>query len=216
MTTQTFVVADDHEAVLEGTCTVLKGRYPEAHILTANTADSLESLVRETKPDLVVMDLSIPAKLREQAKTEIGLQLLRVFLASYPNLNLVIQSAHVRSLMRLKPSLESHLAGFSIVDKSLPTHEMLKKVDLALDGGAFTPPEMRTGLTIKPEWLEVLKLGCDKALTDKAIAKAMNVSERTVRHYWTRTQDELEVYPEEGYNIRIRTYNEARSRGLVD
>jgi DNA-binding NarL/FixJ family response regulator len=219
MTMQTFIVADDHQAVLEGTCTVLKGQYPKARILTASTADSLETLVREAKPslpNLVVMDLSIPAKLREQAKTETGLQLLQMFLTTYPTLNLVIQSAHARSLIRLKPSIESHQAGFTIADKSLPNHEMLIKVDWALKGLLYTPPEMRNGLEVKPEWLEMLQLAFDQALTDKEIAKAMNVAERTVRHYWTRTQDALVVYPEKGHNIRIQTYKKARAYGLVD
>jgi DNA-binding NarL/FixJ family response regulator len=216
MIMQTFVVADDHEAVLEGTCMVLKGRYPESRIMTANTADSVEPLVKEVNPDLVVMDLSIPAKAKEPAKTENGLQLLQTLLDAYPTLNLVIQSAHVRSLIRLKPNIESHQGGFAIADKSLPNHEMLTKVDLTLKGYLYTPPEMRNGLEIKPEWLEMLQLAFDKTLTDKEIAKSMNVAERTVRHYWTRTQDALRVYPEEGHNTRIETYKKARSYGLVD
>jgi DNA-binding NarL/FixJ family response regulator len=218
MTKQTFVVADDHEAILEGTCKVLKGQYPEANILTASTADGLEALIKEAKPnlpDVVVMDLSIPNKLREQPKTENGLQLLQRFLTTYPTLNLVIQSAHVRSLIRLKPSIESHYAGFTIADKSLPTHEMLKKVDYALEGAHYTPPEMRNGLELKPAWLEMLQFAFNTALTDKEIAKVMNVSERTVRQYWTNTQDALQVYSEKGYNIRIQTYKKARSYGLV-
>jgi DNA-binding NarL/FixJ family response regulator len=180
MIMQTFVVADDHEAILEGTRLVLKGQYPEARILTVSTADRLETTIREANPDLVVMDLSMPAKLREPAKTETGLQLLQSLLATYPTLNLVIQSAYVRSLICLKPSLQSHEGGLAIADKSLSSYEMLRKVDTALDGGFFTPPEMRNGLEIQPQWLEMLQLAFNKALTDKEIAKAMHVSERSV------------------------------------
>jgi DNA-binding NarL/FixJ family response regulator len=216
MIMQTFVVADDHEAVLEGTCMVLKGRYPESHLLTAGTAEGLETLVKDVKPDLVVMDLSIPARAKEQAKTENGLQLLQTLLVTCPTLNLVIQSAHVRSLIRLKPNIETHQAGFTIADKSLPNHEMLIKVDWALKGVIYTPPEMRNGLEIKPEWLEMLQLAFDQALTDKEIAKSMNISESSVHHYWTRTRDALGIYPKEGHNIRIQTYRKARSYGLVD
>jgi DNA-binding NarL/FixJ family response regulator len=56
---------------------------------------------------------------------------------------------------------------------------------------------MRNGLEVKPEWLEVLNLAFRDGLQDKAIAESMHVSERTVRHYWTKVQDALEVYPEE-------------------
>ena len=75
---------------------------------------------------------------------------------------------------------------------------------------------MRTGIEVKPEWLEVLKLAFKDGLQDKAIAEQMNVSERTVRHYWTKIQDVLEVYPDEGKNVRIQTEIYARQVGLID
>ncbi len=213
---QTFVVVDDHESVLEGTCSVLKSQYPNAKILTAGTADKAESIVQDVQPVLVVMDLSIPHKSGDQPQTETGLQLLRSLLKSHPTLNFVVQSAHVRSLIRLMPTINAHQAGFTIADKSLPSHEMLIKVDWALKGLLYTPPEMRTGLEIKSEWLQMLQLAFSEGITDKAIAQQMNVSERTVRHYWTRVQDALEVYPDKGINIRIQTYNKARKAGLFD
>jgi DNA-binding NarL/FixJ family response regulator len=44
----------------------------------------------------------------------------------------------------------------------------------------------------------------------------MNLAESTVRKYWTRIQDALSVYPEEGKNIRIQTERQAREKGLLD
>jgi DNA-binding NarL/FixJ family response regulator len=61
-----------------------------------------------------------------------------------------------------------------------------------------------------------LKLAFQKGLQDKAIADRMNVSERSVRHYWTKIQDALQVYPDEGTNIRIQTEIRAREEGLID
>lgn len=214
--TQTFVVVDDHESVLEGTCSVLQKQYPNVKILTAGTADTVEPLVQDVKPALMVMDLSIPAKREDQPQTDTGLQLLRSLLKAHPTLNVVVQSAHVRSLIRLQSMINAHQAGFTIADKCLSSHEMLIKVDWALKGLLYTPPEMRTGLEVKPEWLQMLEMAFTQGLTDKAIAQQMNVSERTVRHYWTRVQDALEVYPDKGTNIRIKTYNKARKAGLFD
>ena len=213
---QTFVVVDDHESVLEGTCRVLQGQYPEAKLIVASTADKVADIVKAEKPVLVVMDLSIPEAAGDLSQTDTGLQLLRSLLTQHPTLNVVVQSAHVRSLVRLKPTINAHQAGFTIADKSLPSHEMLTKVDWSLKGLLYTPPEMRTGLEVKPEWLEMLKFAFIEEMTDKAIALKMNVSERTVRHYWTRVQDALEVYPDKGTNIRIQTYNKARKTGLLD
>lgn len=213
---KTFVVVDDHDSVLQGTCCALKDQYPDVLLVTSNTAQMVESLVVENKPELVIMDLSIPKSTGEPSQTDVGLDLLRSLLKKHPQLNFVVQSAHVRSLIRLKPAINAHRAGFTIADKSLPSAEMLVKVDWALNGLLYTPPEMRTGIEIKPEWLEVLNLAFVEGITDKAISQRMNVSERTVRHYWTRAQDALEVYPSPGFNIRIQTYNKAREVGLFD
>ena len=214
--TQTFLVVDDHDSVLEGTCGVLQSQYPEAKILSASTADEVEPLIADAKPALAVMDLSIPEKKGEQPKTDNGLHLLQSVLAAHPTLNLVVQSAHAKSLIRLKPVIDAHQAGFTIADKSLSNQEMLIKVDWSLKGLLYTPPEMRVGLEIKPEWVTLLKFAFEEGITDKAIAQKMNVSERTVRHYWSRVQDALGVYPDEGVNIRIQTYNKARHYGLID
>ena len=214
--TKTFVVVDDHDSVLEGTCRVLKAQYPDAKITTAGQADGVEALIQDVQPDLVVMDLSIPERKGDKAQTETGLHLLRSLLQNYPTLHFVVQSAHVKSLVRLKSMIDKHQAGFTIADKSLSSSEMLIKIDWALNGLLYTPPEMRLGIEVKPEWLQVLQLAFTNGLTDKAIAKQMNVAERTVRHYWTRVQDALGVYPDEGTNIRIQTYNKARQMGLLD
>jgi DNA-binding NarL/FixJ family response regulator len=75
---------------------------------------------------------------------------------------------------------------------------------------------MRGGLEVKPEWLQVLQLAFQQGLQDKAIADQMKVSERTVRHYWSKVQDVLAVYPDPGKNIRIQTEIRAREEGLID
>lgn len=214
--TETFLVVDDHEMVLGGTVAVLKQQYQDAEILTARTTEEALHLVATHSPKLVVVDLAMPETDGETARTDSGIQLLNTLMEKYPELNIVVQSAHIRALVRLKFAITSHKGGFTVADKSLSMKEMLKKVDWALDGVTNTPKEMRRGLEMKPEWLEVLNLAFRQGLQDKAIAERMNVSERSVRHYWTKIQDELEVYPDDGLNIRIQTEIRARQEGLID
>lgn len=211
-----LVVVDDHEAVLGGTVSALQQTYPDATIHTATTAEGTMALLKTALPALVVMDLSIPAAPGTPSQTETGIQLLRDLLAAYPELNVVVQSAHVRALVRLKSAIDAHQGGFTIADKTLPLRAMLEKVDWALKGLIYTPRDMRTGIEVKPEWLEVLQLAFQEGLQDKAIAERMNIAERTVRHYWTKVQNALEVYPEAGKNIRIQTEIRARDEGLID
>ncbi len=214
---QKFLVLDDHELVLGGTTEVLKRHYPEAEILTAQTAQRAQVQIERYRPDLVVIDLSIPEDSSVTARVETGLQLIETLMESYPTLNIVVQSTHPRSLIRLKHGIDAHEGGFTVADKNLSVVEMIKRVEWALQGVNYTPQEMREkGLEFKPEWLEVLKLAFAEELQDKEIAKRMKVVEKTVRNYWTKIQDTLGVYPEPGKNLRIQTEMKARERGLID
>ncbi|MBE9036565.1 response regulator [aff. Roholtiella sp. LEGE 12411] len=213
-----ILVIDDHESVLAGTVDVLRKHYPGAEFISAVDAKNALSQVTSSQPDIIVMDLSLPFTLGMTARPDTGVQLLRTLMKNYPNLNLVVQSANVRTLVRIRPDIDSHKGGFTVADKSLSTQEMLTRVDWALQGLTHTKDikGIHSGLEVKPEWLRVLTLAFEEGLQDKTIAERMCISERMVRHYWSKLQDALDVYPEEGKNIRIQTEMRAREEGLID
>ncbi|WP_404790459.1 response regulator [Altericista sp. CCNU0014] len=213
---QTFLVVDDHTLVLDGTLGILQQAYPDADIVTAQTSQEALNQMAQTNPDLVMVDLVMPDAIGETAQAKSGLQLLKTLMEHYPKLNLVVQSAHVRTLVWLKPTIDNHLGGFTVVDKSQPVRDLLTMVDWALRERTYTPPEIRNGLQFKPAWMKVLQLAFQESLQDTAIAKRMNVSERTVQYYWTKIRDVLEVYPEDDKNLRIQTEVRAREAGLLD
>ncbi|MFM2062560.1 MAG: hypothetical protein RLZZ507_2230 [Cyanobacteriota bacterium] len=212
------LVIDDHESVLSGTVDILRKNYPNAEFMTAINVNNTLEIVTSIQPDLIVMDLSIPETVGMTARPDNGIQLLKILMKKYPNLNIVVQSAHARTLVRIRLDIDSHKGGFTIADKSLSTQEMLTRVDWALQGLTHIKDikGIHSGLEVKSEWLKVLYLAFEKGLQDKAIAEEMCVSERMVRHYWSKLQDALNVYPEEGKNIRIQTQMQARAEGLID
>lgn len=212
----TILVVDDHESVLDGTILALKQQYASAEILKAQTTEEAIAKIHSFQPNLVVMDLSLPEQAGNAAKAEHGIELLREILQDYPILNIVVQSANVQTLVRLRPQIYEHEAGFTVADKGASLQDMLVKVDWSIQGLIYTPKEMRTGLKLKEEWLTLLELAFVEGLQDKEIAKQMNVAERTVRHYWSQIQDALKIYPEAGKNMRIQTEIIARQEGLID
>ena len=216
MSKSRILIIDDHAMVLGGTTTALKIHYPEAELYTAQTAQQGLEQVKVVSPDVIIIDLSMPERTGEAAKVDTGIQLLRQIMNDFPHLNIVVQSAHVKSLIRIKSAIAGHEGGFTIADKGLSMQEMLTKVDWAMQGVVFTPKEMRNGIEMKAEWLEVLRLAFGEGLQDKAIAERISVAERTVRHYWSKIQDVLDVYPDEGKNIRIQTEKRSREEGLID
>jgi DNA-binding NarL/FixJ family response regulator len=214
-----ILVVDDHQLILTGTLDVLSKQYPQANILKAQTAKETLNLLQIQQFDLIMMDLSIPNQSGETAEIDTGIKLLQTLLKEYPDRNFMVQTSYVKALIRIKHEIDNHQAGFAIADKGLPETEMLMRVHLALQGATHTK-EIKTGIELKPEWLDVLRLAFEESLTDKAIADRMYKSERAVRIYWTKIQDVLGVYPEDckqsGKNMRIQTEIRSREEGLID
>ncbi|MBG1262692.1 response regulator transcription factor [Nostoc commune] len=214
-----ILVVDDHQLILTGTLDILSREYPEACIIKSQTVKETLDQLKIQQFNLIVMDLSIPNQQGETAEIDTGIKLLQTLLQEYPRQNFMVQTSYVKALVRIKHEIDNHQGGFAIADKGLPENEMLMRVNLALNGATHTK-DIKTGIELKPEWLEVLRLAFEESLTDKAIADRMYKSERAVRNYWTKIQDVLGVYPEDckqgGKNMRIQTEIRSREEGLID
>ncbi|MEH1945259.1 MAG: response regulator transcription factor [Nostoc sp.] len=211
-----ILVVDDHELILNGTLELLKRHYPQAQILTAKTTQNALEQVEAFGPDLVIMDLSLPETSKDTAEINQGIKSLETLMKNYLTLNLVVQSSYVKALVRIKPDIDAHEGGFTVADKGLSSQEMLSRIDLALKGVTHTKELKIPPKEVKSEWIEVLNLAFEEGLEDKVIAERMRVAPRTVRHYWTKIQDILGVYPEDGKSLRIQTEKRAREEGFID
>ncbi len=213
---------DSQELYVDGTIKVLRSQYPQAEIIAAtNTIDFLNQFsIHQT--DLVVMDISIAEKPGAIPLISTGMQLLKNIMQNYPQLNIVIQSAYIKTLVRIKPEIDAHCGGFTVADKSVECGKLLNIIKWALQGLTHTKdiPHINQASQVKPEWLRLLDLAFREGFQDRAIAKHICVSERMVRHYWGGLQDALNIDCDElknqGKNLRIITQIRAREVGLID
>jgi DNA-binding NarL/FixJ family response regulator len=194
---------------------LVQAQFPNSQITTVSTAISAIAELATTNREwnLVLADLSIPQQSGDIAKSETGVDLLREIMKLYPDLNLMIYSSSVKVLVQLKYQIDNHQGGFTIADKALESSEVQRRMQYAIEGITLTK-EIRKGLELKPEWLSTLQLAA-QGLQDKAISEQLNVTERAVRHYWTKLQDVLEVY-NDNVNLRVLTLKKAREAGLID
>ena len=213
--TLNILIVDDHQLMLKGTVDLVQGHFPSGDIVAAQTAQEALEHVQHHRLDLAIVDLSLPKTEGTAAHVEHGLELLEALMADYPQLNLVVQSSTIKVLVRLLSEIEHHRGGFTIADKGVPIKTLLTRIEWSLEGLSYTK-DLQTGLELKPEWMEVLQLAYEEGLQDKAIAQSMYKSERMIRHYWSKIQDVLGVYPETGKNIRVLTQIRAREVGLID
>lgn len=212
----TIVAIDDHAMILNGVVTLLKQTYTDAEVWVAQARQAGQELIVSHRPDLVVVDLAIPDQSGGKASAEVGVALLETLMHQFPLLNIAVLSANANPLVRLKPQIDNHEGGFTVSDKGLVMEDILKRINMALEGGRYLPREMKLGLELKSEWLELLRLAFQEGLTDKAIAQRMSIAEKTVQNYFTKVQDVLEIYREDGHNLRSQTARKAREAGLID
>lgn len=221
---QRFLVTEDHAMTLDGILLHLERQYPDAEFLVARTAQQALEQVTSHQPVLAIVDLALPESDTEAAKADVrphtGIILLKTLMEKYPTLNITVQSNAVKSLLRIRQLIEDHEGGFTTVDKSLPTREMLQRIDWALQGITHTKDirGSKKRIEVRPEWLTLLKFAFDEGLKDQAIAEKMNCSLRTVRCHWTKLQDALDIYPDSHGKklLRIQTGIRAREIGLID
>jgi DNA-binding NarL/FixJ family response regulator len=215
-TEQRFLVIDDHEAILEGTLPALQAKYPAISIMTARDRLQAEQLIEFYSPELVTIDLSIPPKPNTPASPDVGLALVKKLLESSFAPNILVLSTDIKPLVRLKSTIDAYEGGFAAMDKSAPIQEMLRAIELALRGSIYLPPQLRSRPEFNRRWLLLLQLKFQEGLTDKAIAKRMKVSDRTIRNYWIRIQDTLEIFDDPDKDVRVQIEIEARKIGLIN
>ncbi|WP_310488398.1 response regulator [Chamaesiphon sp. VAR_69_metabat_338] len=210
-----ILIIDDHPLMLSSIKQLVEMQFPAATITTASTASVADRELANTDRDwqLVLADLSIPEDNKDPARSETGLALLRKIMKLYPDLNLMVYSSNLKVLVQLKHQIDNHRGGFTIADKTAEPTEVRRRMQYAIEGITLTK-EIRKGLELKPEWLSTLQFA-DRGLPDKAISEQLNVTERAVRHYWTKVQDVLEI-DRDNLNLRILTLNRAREVGLID
>ncbi len=124
-----ILIIDDHEAVIGNTMDAIASIYPNADLQFAKNAGEAKEKLHSFTYDLVISDLSISEKPGEPTKPEVGINLLRSIMDNYPTLNIVVQSADARALIRLRPNIYEHEGGFTVVDKGESLQKMLTKVD---------------------------------------------------------------------------------------
>ncbi len=207
----TVIVADDHTVVRDGIRAVLERQSGEFEVV-AEAADipSMVRLVRELKPDLLTLDLTMPGG------SSLG-ALPSCFIA-HPTLAVAILT------MREDPEYarQALRAGArSYVLKEAEPAELLQAFRLAVAGGNYLHPRlgalMATGeesaggdtVVLSDREREVVRLIAN-GYTNPEIAEKLNVAERTVKTYRARAIEKL------GFSSRAEITAYVRKVGLAD
>jgi len=202
-----IVICDDHPVVRAGVRGMLSGE-PGFEVV-AEAADGVEAveLADRHRPDVVLMDLRMP-RLDGVAATE-------KIKAARPETQVLILTTYESDADILR-AVEKGAAGYML--KDAPREELFGAVRAVAEGKSPLAPAVAARLverlrtppeeTLSPREIEVLELVA-KGTSNKLIAKALWISETTVKTHLLHVFDKLEV------TDRTAAVTEALRRGVI-
>jgi DNA-binding NarL/FixJ family response regulator len=196
--TTRIVIIDDHPLVREGLIGLLAAQSDFAVCGEASGAREARQIVAETKPDVVIIDLTLP--------DGSGLELIKEFKSKWPAMKLLVLSMHDESLFAERV-LRAGAVGY--VSKHEASRTIVQAVRTILAGKLYLSPNM-TELVVQRAFVsgvdvsrspverltererEVFEL-IGQGLSSRQIAVKLSVSPKTVETHREHIKEKLEL-----------------------
>jgi DNA-binding NarL/FixJ family response regulator len=187
-------VVDDHPIVLAGLKALIE-RAPDMEFVgEATRGTTAIALIREAKPDVAVIDISIPEMT--------GLEVVRRVVNEHPEVRVLILTLHDEGFY-LRQSLEAGARGYLV--KRSAADELIHAIRAVAAGGIYLDPTIAgkvlmpisTHAVSEPAKLsdretEVLKLVAH-GFSNKQVADQLGLSIKTVETYKARAAEKLDL-----------------------
>src|ERR1700742_2019345 len=134
MTTRRVVVADDDVLLREGIAGLLERAGFEIAGQAGDAAE-LRRVVRELRPDLVIVDIRMPPR----QETE-GLDAARVIRRELPDVGILVLSAHAEVDEAMELLASGRAVGYVLKSRVTKVADFIATVERVLDGGAVVDP----------------------------------------------------------------------------
>lgn len=185
-----IVLADDHAMFREGIRKIIE-RIEEAVIIgEANDGFELLELLKESCPDLVILDISMP-NLR-------GLEAIREIKKNYPKVRILVLTMH-RKKEFIRKALADGADGFLL--KEDPATELIRAVLAIKKGGKYLSQLITSdliNLAQEPDQIDILTGREREVLTllaegkkNREVAAALFISVNTVRRHRYNIMEKL-------------------------
>jgi DNA-binding NarL/FixJ family response regulator len=202
MPTLSILVADDHEVVRKGLCTLLQER--PGWFVAAQVCDGREAVAKakEIKPDVIVMDIGMPGLN--------GLEATRQIMNSLPQSRVLILTMHESDSL-IREVLAAGARGYLL--KTDAGADLVKAVDALQRSGTYYTPKVSemvssgylknpkhenadnvsVGSRLTPRQREVLQLLAE-GKSSKEVAVALNLSVKTAETHRANIMSRLNCH----------------------
>lgn len=194
-----LVIADDHEIFRDGLALMLSRQ--KNMVLAGQAGDGRELLkiVREKRPDVILMDIKMPHM--------DGIEATKILTGEFPDLRIVALSMFTEENLIVE-MLEAGAKGYLL--KNADKQEILDAISSVMEDKTyycrdtsstlagmivksnFNPYRKKEAVTFSEREIEIIRLIC-KQLTAQEIGTAVFLSRRTVEGYRTRILEKMNV-----------------------
>jgi DNA-binding NarL/FixJ family response regulator len=191
-----IVLVDDHPTLLRGVEALLSDDERFEVVGVGGSADEALELAVKHNPDVLVVDLSMPGDVFAaiEQTTQSGRTKVVVFTA-YGDVNLAMRA------------LDAGAQGFVL--KGRPSDDLSAAIEMVVRGDLFVSPDFSKKLMAgfrhrskREKDLKAAKLSARErqlveclleAKSNKEIARTLNLTEKTIKHYMTNLMNKLRV-----------------------
>jgi two-component system nitrate/nitrite response regulator NarL len=188
---------DDHPILLEGLTSLYHRKANLDVVATGQSASDAVKIAEDHRPDVIVMDLSMPGDCSEA---------IGHILAAYPLIKLVVFTAS-NSVRPAAALLEAGISGYVL--KGASAADLHKAIEDAYAGQTYITPAFATKVIVSMKTAQLrqktqvsrrlhhreeqIMRGVMEGGSNKEIGKRLNISEKTVKHYMTSLMSKLHV-----------------------
>jgi DNA-binding NarL/FixJ family response regulator len=189
------MLTDDHAVVRSGLCRLLEQNAEIKVIAEAESGEQAYQTYPENKPDVLVMDMSMPGMG--------GLEALRRILHRWPEARVIMFSMHENATYAIQ-SLTAGAMGY--VAKSGHAEDLVKAVKEVASGKSFLSADMAQKVALQSltgddnptqrltsREFEVFRLLAEGKLVEE-IAGRLNIGQKTVANYQTSLKQKLDIH----------------------
>ena len=208
MTGVRVVVADDDVLLREGLASLL-GRLGFEVVGQAGDGSQLLSLVRDQRPELVLVDIRMPP-----TNTVEGLEAARVIRQEHPETGILVLSAHVEVEHAMELLAGGRGIGYLLKSRVTDVEEFVDTLQRVAKGGSVVDPALVAELVtarrrndplgvLSAREREVLALMAE-GRSNTAIARTLVVSEAAVAKHIGSLLAKLDLPPDADDHRRVR------------
>jgi DNA-binding NarL/FixJ family response regulator len=185
-----ILIADDHPILLKGLFEFLQELGFQNILKSSNGEDALDQ-IRETKPDLAILDLEMPGLTGIEVASSCKIE-------DIPT-KIILLTLH-KEIYLYQQAKDLNLSGYILKDFALD--DLSKAITTVLDGGKFFSEQIFEGLKINqsekvdysltPSEIKILRL-ISQGLSTKEIAAKLFISERTIEKHRSNLISKLQL-----------------------